>query len=123
VVEQAGHRRGDRRRRRDRGQTRRVEYDVKSLVTGNGALDLALRSTSNDGVDFASREDAAAFQRPVLEVTFVTSDSVAPSVPAGLTAKAVSTDRVDLSWGAASDEWGVTDTRSTVTVSCSTRPR
>jgi PKD repeat protein len=48
-----------------------VEYDVKSLVTGNGELNLGLRQTSSDSAEFGSREDTTAARRPVLEVTYV----------------------------------------------------
>ena len=45
-----------------------VEYDVKSLVTGNGELNLGLRQPGSDSLELASREDADAAKRPVLEV-------------------------------------------------------
>ena len=48
------------------------EWDVTSLVNGNGQLDLALASTSTDGVEFLSKEATNAAKRPVLEVTFAT---------------------------------------------------
>ena len=47
-----------------------VEFDVTSLVTGNGELNLGLRQPSSDSVEFASREDTTAARRPVLEVTY-----------------------------------------------------
>ena len=47
-----------------------IEYDVKSLVTGNGELNLGLRQTSGDSLELASREDTTAAKRPVLEVTY-----------------------------------------------------
>lgn len=47
-----------------------VEYDVKSLVSGNGELNLGLRQPGGDSLDFASREDGTAAKRPVLEVTY-----------------------------------------------------
>jgi glucose/arabinose dehydrogenase/PKD repeat protein len=47
-----------------------IEYDVKSLVTGNGELNLGLRQTSGDSLELASREDTTAARRPVLEVTY-----------------------------------------------------
>jgi glucose/arabinose dehydrogenase/PKD repeat protein len=49
-----------------------VEYDVKSLVTGNGELNFGLRQTSSDSLELSSREDATTANRPVLEVTFST---------------------------------------------------
>jgi len=47
-----------------------VEYDVKPVVSANGAITFALISTSGDGVDFASREDSDATKRPKLIVSF-----------------------------------------------------
>jgi glucose/arabinose dehydrogenase/PKD repeat protein len=47
-----------------------VEYDVKSLVTGNGELNLGLRQPGSDSLELASREDTTAAKRPVLEVTY-----------------------------------------------------
>jgi PKD repeat protein len=47
-----------------------IEYDVKSLVTGNGELNLGLRQPGSDSLELASREDTTAARRPVLEVTY-----------------------------------------------------
>jgi hypothetical protein len=47
-----------------------VEYNVKPLVTGNGAVSFALISTSTAVTDFASREHLDAASRPQLIVTF-----------------------------------------------------
>jgi PKD repeat protein len=47
-----------------------AEFDVKSLVSGNGELNLGLKQPGTDGVNFASREDTTAARRPVLEVTY-----------------------------------------------------
>jgi fibronectin type 3 domain-containing protein len=44
-----------------------VEYDVTPFVLSNGTFTFVLRTTSNDGVDFASRENAT--NRPQLVVT------------------------------------------------------
>jgi glucose/arabinose dehydrogenase/PKD repeat protein len=86
----------------------KVEYDVRSLVDGDGSLDLALVSTSTDGVEFSSEEHLNAAKRPVLEVTFATPfDDQAPSAPADLAAQ-VAGSGVDLSWTAATDNVGVT---------------
>ena len=87
-----------------------AEYDATSLVTGNGMLNLALISTFNDNVDFGSREHADEAKRPQLIVTYDTasSDTTPPSAPGTLTADAPTHNRVELSWGAASDDVGVT---------------
>jgi glucose/arabinose dehydrogenase/PKD repeat protein len=49
-----------------------IEYDVKSLVTGDGELNVGLRQTSSDSLELSSREDTTASKRPVLEVTYST---------------------------------------------------
>ena len=87
-----------------------AEYNAAALVTGNGTLDLALASASNDNVDFGSRELTDVARRPQLVVTFEvdSTDAQAPSPPAGLTAQAPSPDRVNLAWTAAGDNTGVT---------------
>ena len=86
-----------------------MEWDVKSLVNGNGQLDLALASTSTDGVEFLSKEATNAAKRPVLEVTFATPfDGEAPTAPADLTAQAAGSN-IDLAWTAATDNVAVTN--------------
>jgi glucose/arabinose dehydrogenase len=87
-----------------------AEYDASSLVNGNGLVNLALISSANDNVDFGSREYAEETKRPQLVVTFdsYTADSTPPSTPGTLNASAPSHNRVDLSWGAAGDNVGVT---------------
>ena len=47
-----------------------VDYDVKSLVTGNGTVSFALLSTSAYATDFGSREHADAAKRPQLIITY-----------------------------------------------------
>jgi glucose/arabinose dehydrogenase/chitodextrinase len=87
-----------------------ANYNATSLVNANGTLNLALISTFNDNVDLGSREHADTAVRPQLIVTFDTSssDTTAPSAPGTLTADAPTHSRVDLSWGAATDNVGVT---------------
>ena len=46
------------------------EWNVTPLVTGNGAVSFALATTSTNGANFASRENATASKRPQLVVTF-----------------------------------------------------
>lgn len=47
-----------------------VEFDVTSVVRGNGELNFALIPTSRDGTDFASRNFRSPFLQPQLAVTF-----------------------------------------------------
>ena len=66
----------------------KVEYDVTSLVNGDGPLDLALIPASTDSVELSSKEHVNAAKRPVLEVTFATPfDNTAPSAPGNLDAQ------------------------------------
>jgi glucose/arabinose dehydrogenase/chitodextrinase len=86
-----------------------AEWDVTSLVTGNGAVGIVLAATSNDGANFASREDSTSSRRPQLIVSFApVEDAGPPTVPAGLTAQATGPTQASLSWAPASDDVGVT---------------
>ena len=83
-----------------------VEYNVTPLVTGNGQHSFILATTSSDGVDFASRETTTVSRRPELIVTYGT-DTQNPTSPT-LSAAAAGSNRVDLSWSGATDDFGVT---------------
>ena len=62
----------------------KVEYDVTSLLAGNGPLDLALISTVTDAASSSRTEHLKAGKFPVLEVTFGHPyDDTAPSRPGG----------------------------------------
>jgi hypothetical protein len=54
-----------------------VEFDVTSLVSGNGVLSVALSARSSDGVDFRSRE--AAEHTPELVVTLAGEEPPPPT--------------------------------------------
>ena len=85
-----------------------TEWDVKPLVTGNGTTSFVLVATSNDGANFASRENGTASRRPQLIVTYSPqADTADPTAPA-LTGQAVGATQVDLSWSGATDDVGVT---------------
>jgi hypothetical protein len=47
-----------------------VEWDVTSLLSGNGPVGLHLSQTINDGINFHSREASTVGNRPQLVVTF-----------------------------------------------------
>ncbi|MBA2384619.1 MAG: DNRLRE domain-containing protein, partial [Actinobacteria bacterium] len=53
-----------------------TEYDVKSVVTGNGTYSFRIDPTSTDGVDFYSRDSTNA-SKPQLVLT-VDNDTIAP---------------------------------------------
>jgi chitodextrinase len=83
-----------------------VDFNVTSLVAGDGTYNFVLAGTSTDGVDLSSRE---ATNKPQLVVTTAASGDVTnPSDPTGLGAVAISSSRVDLSWTASTDNVGVT---------------
>jgi hypothetical protein len=57
-----------------------VEYDVTSLVTGNGTVAVLLTTTSSNGIDFESREGT---QKPHLVVRWTTQEQASTIVAAG----------------------------------------
>jgi fibronectin type 3 domain-containing protein len=85
-----------------------IEYDVTSLVTGNGTYSFDLATTTSDGVDIYPRENANLSLRPQLVVTTGAPDVTKPFPPSGLTATVRSGTQVDLAWQAATDNVGVT---------------
>jgi chitodextrinase len=52
------------------GSSTWVEYDVTSLVAGDGVYGFVLATGSSDGIDFRSREYSDATRRPELLLTF-----------------------------------------------------
>src|SRR6185503_15670409 len=86
-----------------------VEYDVKSLVTGNGTYTFNVAGPSTDGIDFRSREYTTTTDRPQLVLT-TGVDSAKPTAPGNLTATP-GTGQVALSWQASTDNVGVTGYR------------
>jgi hypothetical protein len=76
-----------------------IGYDVKSVVSGNGAYAFALAGTSADGAAFHSREVAGRKPRLVVEL----ADTQPPSPPSALRGRAVDSTAVRLSWTASTD--------------------
>lgn len=58
-----------------------IELNVSALVTGNGTVDLVLAGTSNDGVDFHSRESSGTTLRPELVVESLPTSAPASTAP------------------------------------------
>jgi chitodextrinase len=86
-----------------------VEYDVTSLVNGDGPADFALVSTSTDGVELHSKENTNPANRPSLEVTFTYPyDDQAPTAPTDVAAAPASSS-IALTWTAATDNVAVTN--------------
>ena len=85
-----------------------VDFNVTSLVTGNGGYNFVLAGTSTDGIDFSSRE--ASTNKPQFVITTaVSGDNENPTDPTGLSASPTSGTRVDLSWTASTDNNSVTN--------------
>ena len=58
-----------------------VTFNLASLVSGDGTYSVQIASSSNDGVDFASREATTASQRPQVVVTVTPPpDTTSPTV-------------------------------------------
>ena len=85
-----------------------VEYNVASLIGGNGTYDFVLAGTSTDGINFSSRE--ASTNKPQLViVTQASGDTENPTDPSSLSATPTSGTRVDLSWTGSTDNTAVTN--------------
>jgi parallel beta-helix repeat protein len=91
--------------------TQAYEVDLTSLVTQDGlvSVKMASNSASGNGSDFQSSEGSVPPQLIVTTSGGGGSDTTPPSTPTNLQATAVSSNRVDLSWGASSDNVGVTN--------------
>jgi acid phosphatase type 7 len=89
-----------------------VTVDVTKGTTLEGEANFRVGSSANDGVRYWSKEATAAGNRPQLTVVCATSaaapDTTAPTAPARLTARAVSSGEVALQWTASTDNVGVT---------------
>ena len=57
-----------------------VEFDVSSLVTGDGPLSVRISSSSSDGVEYVSRQGTAALRPQLVVVTSPADDTRAPTV-------------------------------------------
>ena len=66
-----------------------VEYNVASLIGGNGTYDFVLAGTSTDGINFSSRE-ATANKPQLVIVTQGSGDTENPSDPSSLSATPIS---------------------------------
>ena len=86
------------------GQT--YDVNVSSAVTADGPVSFRAATTSSSAVRYVSREGSATLG-PQLVVT-CRQDSQPPSAPANPSATAASSNRVDVSWGASTDDVGVT---------------
>jgi fibronectin type 3 domain-containing protein len=83
-----------------------VEYDVTSLVSGDGTYSFDIATNSTDGVDIYSRENATL--RPELVISTGAPDTTRPTAPGNLGATAAGPNRIDLSWLSSTDNVAVT---------------
>jgi chitodextrinase len=84
-----------------------VEYNVTALVTGDGTIAVVLATTSNDGIDFLSREGAQPPQL-VVRSSSTPPDTSLPTTATNVAATATSSTDVVLTWTAATDDVAVT---------------
>ena len=84
-----------------------VSVDVTSLVAGNGSVGFVLTSADPLGFYLASRETGVTAPQLLVTTTGGSSDTQAPTAPSGLSV-AASGSGLSLSWGASSDNIGVT---------------
>ncbi|HJU02965.1 MAG TPA: DNRLRE domain-containing protein [Actinomycetes bacterium] len=89
-----------------------VTVDVTKGTTLDGEANFRVGSSANDGVRYWSKETTAAGNRPQLTVVCSTSapapDTTAPTAPAKLAARAVSSGEVGLQWTGSTDNVEVT---------------
>ena len=82
-------------------------FDATSLVTGDGAVGIMIKSPNSDGARYFSNESGTPAQVPQLQVA-CGGDSTPPTPPANLAATAASSTQVNLSWTPSTDNVGVT---------------
>lgn len=75
------------------------EVDVTSEVTADGIYSFKVISTSTNGADYNSKENALFSPQLI-----VTLDNTPPLQPTGLEAIAISTSQINLSWSTAKDD-------------------
>jgi parallel beta-helix repeat protein len=91
--------------------TKAYEVDLTSLVSQDGLVSVKMvsNSTSGNGADFQSSEGSVPPQLIVTTSGGGGSDTTPPSTPTNLQATAVSSNRVDMTWTASTDNVGVTN--------------
>jgi chitodextrinase len=90
-----------------------VSFDVSPLVRGNGEVTFRVSGLSSDAARYLSREAGTDLTDPQLQVGCSTGggDTQAPTVPATVTATAVSSTAVDVGWTESTDDVEVTGYR------------
>ena len=84
-----------------------AEYDVSSVVKGNGAFGFVLQPMSTNDVFFYSKEGSTKPQLVVTTSTPAASDTSPPSAPTGLSAAPITQTSVGLTWTPSDDVVGV----------------
>jgi chitodextrinase len=81
---------------------------IATVSTGTTYVDAGLSDTTTYSYTVAALDAAGNVSAPSTAAAATTPDGTAPSVPANLTATAINTGEVDLTWQAATDSSGVT---------------
>jgi hypothetical protein len=90
-----------------------LSFDVTDFVQSqsDGVVSLRFRGvTDSRGGNFTSKESSAEDKKPVLVLKVAppsVEDNTPPSMPGGLSATVASSQRIDLSWEASTDDIGV----------------
>lgn len=79
------------------------EVDVTPLVSADGELSLRVTGASTDGAAYASKERVGFAPQLIVTVENTTPDTTPPTAPTNLTATAASSNQVNISWTASTD--------------------
>jgi hypothetical protein len=84
-----------------------TSVDVTSVISGNGLVTLVVDTGSTTAMSFSSREGASPPQLVVTTAGGGSVDAQPPSVPSGVTASALDSSSIQVSWQASTDNVGV----------------
>jgi chitodextrinase len=82
-----------------------VTIDVTQYITGEGTYSFGITTPGSTSLNFDSKEGTNPAQ---LVINLAFQDTQSPTAPTSLTANAVNSSQVDLSWQASTDNVGVT---------------
>ncbi len=83
------------------------EVDVTAVVAGDGPISFRAASTSNNGADYASKENIANFPPQLVIELLDFSDTEPPGAPPNLIATAVVSSSVAIAWDPSTDDVAV----------------
>ncbi len=84
-----------------------LSFDVSNVISSEGVYTLAVKTPSSTSISFASRESGSFSAYLQLNLATFTIDTDPPSIPTNLSASIFSTNQVNLSWSASTDNVGV----------------